>query len=215
MLSPQERVASAVLTALLLGLFAHAGAVRAAEPYGTFEVTVRDQTGAPISRATIGIIRDSLTGHVRVDERGRGRFSYPGNVLFDFCGGYEFLGPGRPLSCVRGVVVAPGQTRAVQLVVAVLPFEAWVSTFADPGWLRGFTPFWVQSHHPDAPLWSGPDERALVFGTRRQWSYFRVVGPQVGSRLYVLDVATTNYAWIDAAAVGPSGPPPVPVARPA
>lgn len=199
---------------LVVGLLLHAGAARAAEPYGTFDLTVRDQAGAPIPRATIGIVRAGVTGHVRVDDDGRLRATWPAGV-FDVCGGYEFAGPTHPLSCVRGVVVLPGGTRAVELVVQTLPFEAWVSAFAGPDWLRGFTPFWVQNHVPDAPLWSGPDDRAVSFGARPQWSYFLVAGPHVGGRLYVLDQGHKNYAWIDATAVGPSGPPPVPVARPA
>lgn len=201
----------------VVGAMGGASAASAQQPYGTFDLTVRDQRGAPIPRAMIGIVRDGVTGHVRVDDDGRGRFGYRSRVPIDFCGGYEFAGPSRPLSCVRGVSVEPGETRRVELVVETLPFEAWVAAFAGPDWLRGFTPFWVQNHVPDAPLWSGPDTGAVAFGTRAQWSYFLVAGPAVGGRLYVHDQAHKNYAWIDAAAVGPSGPPPTgpfPAAQP-
>ncbi len=67
--------------------------------------------------------------------------------------------------------------------------------------------WWVQSHRT-AQLWSGPDSRAIPFGEAPQWSYFLVVAPQQGSRLHVWDPRTGNYAYVDAAAVGPSSAPP-------
>jgi len=70
-----------------------------------------------------------------------------------------------------------------------------------------FTPFWVQTFVPDAAAWSGPDDHAFAFGTRPQWSYFLVVTPVAGKRLYAFDPLTRNYAWVDADVVGPSGPP--------
>ena len=70
-----------------------------------------------------------------------------------------------------------------------------------------FDPRWVQNHR-EAELWSGPDAKAVSFGKAPQWSYFQVVGPQQGSRLFVWNPRSNNYAYIDASAVGPSGPPP-------
>jgi hypothetical protein len=71
----------------------------------------------------------------------------------------------------------------------------------------GLVGHWVESFVPNAPIWSGPDGRAVAFGTRPQWSFFLVVAPQQGPRLFVFDPSTQNYAWIDAADVGPSGGP--------
>jgi hypothetical protein len=57
-------------------------------------------------------------------------------------------------------------------------------------------------------LWSGPDDAAEPLGSAARWDYFLVTRPQMGGRLYVIVARTRNYAWVDAAAVGPSGPPP-------
>lgn len=73
---------------------------------------------------------------------------------------------------------------------------------ADP-----FAPYWVQNHRL-TQLWSGPNQDAASFGTVPAWSYFQVMEPQRGTRLHVLDARTGNFAYLDAADVGPSGPPP-------
>lgn len=67
-------------------------------------------------------------------------------------------------------------------------------------------PFWVQTHR-SAELWSGPDAAAISFGVVPQWTYLEVVAPQAGPRLRVRgrDGAA---GYIEAAAVGPVGPPP-------
>ena len=70
-----------------------------------------------------------------------------------------------------------------------------------------FVPFWVEGFAPTVTEWSGPDAQAVAFGSRPQWSHFLVVAPQHGPRLEVLDPLTEGYAWVDAADVGPSGPP--------
>ena len=46
------------------------------------------------------------------------------------------------------------------------------------------------------------------FGNVPQFSYLQVAEPQVGTRLYVLNPKTNNYAYVNASDVGPSGPPP-------
>jgi hypothetical protein len=66
---------------------------------------------------------------------------------------------------------------------------------------------WVQNFVP-TELWSGPDATAVSFGRVPQWDYFEVVAPQAAGRLFVLAVRTNSFAFIDASAVGPSGPPP-------
>jgi hypothetical protein len=67
---------------------------------------------------------------------------------------------------------------------------------------------WVQNFAP-VELWSGPDAGAVSFGSAPQWDYFQIVSPSAGSRLHVLVARTNNFAFVDARAVGPSGPPPV------
>src|SRR5205814_2280087 len=47
-----------------------------------------------------------------------------------------------------------------------------------------------------------------TFGTKPQFSTLQVVEPQIGARLLVLDPDTGNYSYVNAADVGPSGPPP-------
>ncbi len=74
--------------------------------------------------------------------------------------------------------------------------------------VSGYDPWWVQNHR-ETQLWSGPDPNAVSFGSVPQWSYFQVVAPQKGTRLYVRNPANNGYAYVDAAAVGPSPPPPV------
>jgi hypothetical protein len=65
----------------------------------------------------------------------------------------------------------------------------------------------VQALQP-LTLWSGPDDAAEAFGIAAQWDYFLIARPQMGGRLLVVVGRTRGYAWVDAAAVGPSGPPP-------
>jgi hypothetical protein len=66
---------------------------------------------------------------------------------------------------------------------------------------------WVQALRP-LPLWSGPDDNAEQLGAAARWDYFLIATPQMGDRLLVLVARTKNYAWVDALAVGPAGPPP-------
>lgn len=66
----------------------------------------------------------------------------------------------------------------------------------------------MQLVDPNAELWSNPYADAVDFGPAGDHlSPFQVAPPQVARRVYVYDPASQNYAWIDAAAVGPSDPP--------
>ena len=87
------------------------------------------------------------------------------------------------------------------------------------------TPSYVQNVDAEAHIWSGPmadvgvgpdadigattTNETIDFGlaAERQFTTFTIVGPQIGERLFVANTATGAYGWIDAAAVGPSGPP--------
>jgi hypothetical protein len=77
---------------------------------------------------------------------------------------------------------------------------------ASTGGPAGFQPFWVENFMPTA-LWSGADANAASFGVQPAFSSFLVSLPQTSSRLYVYNPRTHNFAFIDAAACGPSGPP--------
>jgi hypothetical protein len=88
----------------------------------------------------------------------------------------------------------------VALILTLFPVAADASA---PPW----TPRWVQSFAP-THLWSGPDKAAVDYGPLPQWSFLQWVAPQNGPRLYVYVPWTKDYAYVDATAVGPSGPPP-------
>lgn len=100
--------------------------------------------------------------------------------------------------------------RGIFSILAVLVTVAFCSLLAATAGVdsaSAFDPRWVQNHR-EADLWSGPDANAVSFGRAPQWSYFQVVGPQQGARVYVWNPRTKNYAFIDASAIGPSGAPP-------
>jgi hypothetical protein len=68
---------------------------------------------------------------------------------------------------------------------------------------------WGQTLRNDVPLYSSFDVRdAKVFGTKKQFSYLRIMEPQIGSRLLVMEPETGGYSYVDAKDLGPSGPPP-------
>ncbi|HLG69831.1 MAG TPA: hypothetical protein VK009_05340 [Chloroflexota bacterium] len=68
---------------------------------------------------------------------------------------------------------------------------------------------WAQTVRPDVQLYSSFDPaKSTVFGMKKQGSYLRMVEPQIGSRLLVLDVDAGNYAYVNAKDLKPSGPPP-------
>jgi hypothetical protein len=69
------------------------------------------------------------------------------------------------------------------------------------------TTSWVQSRRP-SDLWSGPDDKAVDYGPLPVGSYLQPVAPPNGTRLFVYVPWTRNYAYVDAAAVVPSAPPP-------
>lgn len=75
---------------------------------------------------------------------------------------------------------------------------------AAPAWAEE----WVQNFAP-VELWSGPEGQAISFGTAPQWDYFQVVAPMGNGRIYVRVARTNGFAFVDAAAVGPSGAPPL------
>ena len=90
-------------------------------------------------------------------------------------------------------------------VTFTLPVAALQGTVFLPA---AITPGWVQNHDPLVHTWSGPTTEARDFGyAGPQWTTFTVVAPQLQTRLFVYSPVVGNYAWIDVAGVGPSGPP--------
>lgn len=70
---------------------------------------------------------------------------------------------------------------------------------------------WAQTARPRAQLYSSFDPaHSTVFGTKSQGSYVRMVEPQIGARLLVLDVDSGNYAYMNARDLKPSDAPPSP-----
>src|SRR5579885_2094965 len=65
---------------------------------------------------------------------------------------------------------------------------------------------WVATHKA-TDLWSDSDA-GISFGTIRPFTYLQLTGQVAGSRLYVYNPRTQNYAWVDSDAVGPVPAPP-------
>lgn len=123
--------------------------------------------------------------------------------------------PGEPLTlqvfnCAPGVkmtysifvsgILPP--TAAAQLSPPASPSGTPSASAGSPA----FQPFWIENFKR-TPLWSGPGPSAVSFGVQPQFSSFLVVAAQTSGRLYVFNPKTKNYAFIEASAVGPSGPP--------
>lgn len=121
--------------------------------------------------------------------------------------------PGEPLT-LQVFNCAPGVKMTYSIFISgILPPFATAQPSPSPsgppaasGGAPAFQPFWVENFKR-TPLWSGPDASARSFGVQPQFSSFLVVARQTSSRLYVYNPKTRNYAYIDASAVGPSGPP--------
>lgn len=65
------------------------------------------------------------------------------------------------------------------------------------------------SNHRVTTLWSGPDEGAIGFTEVPQFSYFKQLGPQVKSRIFVHyfgnSTSQAGDIWVDAEDLGPIG----------
>ncbi|HEV7214940.1 MAG TPA: N-acetylmuramoyl-L-alanine amidase, partial [Chloroflexota bacterium] len=80
------------------------------------------------------------------------------------------------------------------------------ANYQPPSVAPPFAPFWVETTRKTA-LYSGQSDPAVTFGLLSQWSTLQVIAPPEGSRLYVRNPTTGGAAYVDAGAVGPSGPP--------
>src|SRR5689334_20529790 len=98
----------------------------------------------------------------------------------------------------------------VATLLVVWPVFAQGSRASDaspPNDATDFTSFWVQTFTPTT-AWSGGDADAQALGKIQMWRYLEVVGPSEGNRWPVVDPRNDARSWVDAAAVGPVGPPP-------
>lgn len=75
-----------------------------------------------------------------------------------------------------------------------------------PGGTALFQPFWVANTAP-TQLWTTPNADAAAAGDLAQFSRLLVLAPASGTRYYVQDALTERLGYVDAALVGPSGPP--------
>jgi hypothetical protein len=95
---------------------------------------------------------------------------------------------------------------ATNTLLYSLPVDLVSPTLLLPACLQ---PAWVMNHDPQVHIWSGPTSDAVDFGVAApQFTVMPVVGPQVDGRIYVYNPYRGDYGWIDAAGVGPVGPPP-------
>ena len=85
--------------------------------------------------------------------------------------------------------------------------------FGSPLWLdvtvpaAPFARFWVETTQA-ATLWDDPDRHADALAALAQWTYLHVTGPAMAGRLPVTEPLSRRQGYVDATAVGPSGPPP-------
>jgi|GEM_PF-1979809 len=70
---------------------------------------------------------------------------------------------------------------------------------------EGYVPDWV-SNFVETDLWPSPDNDAVSLGKLPQFRKLLVVEPQNGARLKVWNPERDDFAFVYAAAVGPSGP---------
>jgi hypothetical protein len=67
---------------------------------------------------------------------------------------------------------------------------------------------YLQTFEDNVHIWSSFEAHAVDFGAAGPaFTTFRVIAPQVGSRIFVFNPESNNYGWIDVAGVGPVAPP--------
>ncbi|MGH2355421.1 MAG: hypothetical protein ACRDI2_00420 [Chloroflexota bacterium] len=112
---------------------------------------------------------------------------------------------GQFVGYIRPSAAFDAATGAVRIAVSADAVDRERGTLFLPVVLR---PAYVQNFDPAVHIYSGPDDKAVDYGVAGpQFTTFVVVAPQVGQRLFVYNPTTDNYGWIDAAGVGPVGPP--------
>ena len=99
-----------------------------------------------------------------------------------------------------------GTTVSAPAASAPAPSPVPANAAAPPSAPAVGAPFWVSNHSP-APLWSGSEEKALPLGVAEPGHWFKVLEPQRGPRLRVLERLAEKEMFVDASAVGPVGEP--------
>ena len=107
----------------------------------------------------------------------------------------DAVGPSSPPS-----VAAPAQSGPSGVQSARQP-----GLRTPPKLVEGVPERWV-SNFRETELWSGPDPGAVLLGRLPQFRRLLVTETQTGGRLKVWVPETNGIAYVDAAAVGPSGP---------
>lgn len=180
-----------------------------ASPPSTVSLTY-SPADAQVAQAVGFNILDSYGNNIGSSVQPAGQNQTAATLTFDLS-----RTPGEPLS-IQVFNYAPGVQITYHLSVSGIA-PAFAGTAASPpstpttpapaaGPSPLFQPFWVENFVATA-IWSGADPSAISFGNEPQFSSFLVVRAQTSSRLYVFNPHTGNYGYIDASAVGPSGPP--------
>ncbi len=107
----------------------------------------------------------------------------------------------------RFVVLTTAIVFALALAITAAGGDATESALAQAGPTpaasqRSDAQIWVATHSP-TDIWAGPEVDADSFGPIRVGLPLRVLAPQQGARLMVLNPLTDNIGWVDASAVGP------------
>ena len=92
-------------------------------------------------------------------------------------------------------------TLALVVTCLLLATPALAERAAQPSGAEG-PEQWIEVHRATG-LWSREDKKAKLFRTVEPGARFKLVRPPAGPRLYVWDPLTQNYAFIDAADIGP------------
>ena len=163
----------------------------------------RDALGVPVDlgalRTTVGGVRFAPGVDVAVPVPAR----FVGSDATYAClvGLYEpgigggFLGYGR----LPALHDAPSVTH-----VLTIDADGLAGTLLLPSELRVA---YVSNFDPDAHLWSNPTAMAIDLGPiGGPVTPMQVVGPQVGTRIFVSNPRTGGVGWVDAAVVGPEDP---------
>ena len=175
-------------------------------PLGTpidLRLETRDAGGVPVDLGALRTSVDGVSTAPGVDVAVPVPARFVGADLTFAClvGLYEpgigggFLGYGR--------LPAPYDVASVTHVLTI-DVDGLTGTLLLPSELRVA---YVSNFDPDAHLWSNPTALAIDLGPiGGPVTPMRVVGPQVGTRIFVSNPRSGGVGWVDAAAVGPEDP---------
>ena len=175
-------------------------------PLGTpidLRLETRDAGGVPVDLGALRTTVDGVSTAPGVDVAVPVPARFVGADLTFAClvGLYEpgigggFLGYGR--------LPAPYDVASVTHVLTI-DVDGLTGTLLLPSELRVA---YVSNFDPDAHLWSNPTALAIDLGPiGGPVTPMRVVGPQVGTRIFVSNPRSGGVGWVDAAAVGPEDP---------